>query len=111
LTEEEIKSSNLVGVALCVGVLGVIAYLINPIDLVAMIGFFGVTMMIPLSSIFNPTKKRSRNILIAYTIGLTAVGFTTIILEAMNEPVGILPMIYIFGIVAYGWIANAFIIK
>jgi tetratricopeptide (TPR) repeat protein len=111
LTEEETKSSNLVGVSLAVGVMGILLYLFNQNILFAMIGFFGITMMIPLSSIFNPTKKRSKNILTAYAIFLALVGFTSILLQAMNGEAGIVPLIYIFGVVAYGWIANAFIIK
>ena len=111
LTEEEIKSSNLVGLSFAIGVLGTICYLFNPDFLFAMIGFFGVTMMIPLSSIFNPTKKNSKNILITYTIILALTGLTSIILQAMNGEAGIIPIIYIFGIIGYGWIANAFIIR
>jgi tetratricopeptide (TPR) repeat protein len=111
LTEEETKSSNLVGVSLAVGAVGAILYLFNQDILFAMIGFFGITMMIPLSSLFNPTKKRSKNILIGYTIFLTVVGFASIILQAMNGEAGIIPLVYIFGIIAYGWIANAFIIR
>jgi tetratricopeptide (TPR) repeat protein len=111
LTEEEIKSSNLVGLSLAVGILGIILFLFNPDILYAMIGFFGVTMMIPLSSIFSPTKTRSKNILIGYTILLALAGVVSIVLQAMDGDAGIFPMIYLFGIIAYGWIANAFIIN
>ena len=111
LTEEEIKSSNLVGVSLIIGLLGAIMYLFDPDILFAMIGFFGITMMIPLSSTFIPSKKKSKNILAAYAIFLALVGFTSIVLQAMNGEAGIVPLIYIFGVVAYGWIANAFLIK
>jgi predicted tellurium resistance membrane protein TerC len=86
-------------------------YLFDPDILFAMIGFFGITMMIPLSSTFIPSKKKSKNILAAYAIFLALVGFTSIVLQAMNGEAGIVPLIYIFGVVAYGWIANAFIIK
>jgi tetratricopeptide (TPR) repeat protein len=111
LTEEEIQSSSLVGLSFAIGILGTICYLFNPDILFAMIGFFGVTMMIPLSSIFNPSKKSSKNILIAYTIILALTGLTSIILQTMNGEAGIIPLIYLFGIIAYGWIANAFIIR
>ena len=86
-------------------------YIINNDLLFAMIGFFGITMMIPLASVFSPVKMKSKNILVAYTILLAFFGFGSILSQAVNGEAGTIPMVYIFGIIAYGWVANAFIIK
>jgi tetratricopeptide (TPR) repeat protein len=111
LTEEEIKSSNLVGVSLALGLVGAVLFLVTANFLYAMVAFFGITMMIPLSSIFAPKSKRSKNILIAYTCLLLFFGISSIIVHAMTGDAGSLPMIYIFGIIGYGWIANALLIR
>lgn len=111
LTEEETKSSNLVGISLATGLLGAILFLVTADFVYAMIAFFGITMMIPLSSIFAPTSKRSKNILLAYTCLLAFFGVGSIILQAMNGDAGALPMIYIFGIIGYGWVVNALLIR
>jgi tetratricopeptide (TPR) repeat protein len=111
LTEDEIKSSNLVGVSLSFGLFGVVLYLFNPSFLYMMIGFFGITMMIPLSSIYTPVKKKSKTILSAYAAILAIIGIGAILLQLLTNEAGVAPMIYIFGIIAYGWVANALIIK
>lgn len=111
LTEDEVKSSNLVGVSLIVGILGIVLYLLNQDLLFVMIGFFGVTMMIPLSSIFTPAKKRSRYVLMIYTMLLCLFGVLSIFLQAVNGDADIFPLIYLFGIIGYGWVANALIIR
>ena len=111
LTEEEIKSSNFVGVSLLVGLLGFLSHLVIPDFTVLMIGFFGVTMMIPLSSMFHPIKKSSQQVLIAYTIGLGLVGILAIVQQLFTGESETLSYIYIFGVVAYQFVANAFVIR
>lgn len=111
LTEEELKSSSLVGLAFCLGVIGIVGYLISSEASFGLLFFFGFTMMIPLSSVYSPIKERSKNILAFYAIALFSVGVITIVLEALNGEAGIFPIIYLIGWVAYGWVANALIIK
>lgn len=111
LTGEETKSSNFVGIALLTGLAGLILLLLfnNPVFL--MVGVFGITMMIPLSSMFNPEKERSKKILIAYTIALAIIGVFGLILFVKTGDVGILGGLYLIGVFAYGWVANAMIIR
>ncbi|MFM7428934.1 MAG: tetratricopeptide repeat protein, partial [Flammeovirgaceae bacterium] len=97
LTKDEVKSSNLVAVSFTIGLIGVALYLFKSLDLYFMIAFFGITMMIPLSSIFRPIKKSSKNILSSYAIGLVVVGAITILLQATTGNAGIFPVIYFFG--------------
>jgi hypothetical protein len=68
-------------------------------------------MMIPLSSIFRPTKKSSQKILIGYAIGLVVVGVSAILLQFTTSNAGIFPLIYFFGIVAYQFVANALLTR
>ena len=111
LTEEEIKSSNLVGISLALGLLGAVLFLVTADFLYAMIAFFGITMMIPLSSIFTPKSKRSKNILLAYTCLLAFFGVSAIVIHAMTGEAESLSMIYLLGIIGYGWVANALVIR
>jgi tetratricopeptide (TPR) repeat protein len=111
LTKDEIKSSNLVAVSFTIGLIGVALYLFKSLDLFFMIAFFGITMMIPLSSIFRPTKKSSQKILIGYAIGLVVVGVSAILLQFTTSNAGIFPLIYFFGIVAYQFVANALLTR
>jgi tetratricopeptide (TPR) repeat protein len=111
LTEKEIKSSNFVGVSLVVGLVGSILYLFNPIDLFFLLAFFGLTMMIPLSSMLRPSKTKNQNILIAYTSLLALVGVCSIGLEAIGLYISLVFTLYLFGLIAYQFVANALIIK
>lgn len=111
LTREETKSSNFVGIALLVGLTGFALLLIMDHPLFFMIGLFGLTMMIPLSSMFIPYKQRSKNILIAYAAGLAGIGIVAMVQLVVTGDMGLLAGIYLLGIFAYGWVANAMIIR
>lgn len=111
LTEDETKSSNFVGIALLTGIIGFILLLFIDNFLFFMIGLFGITMMIPLSSMFTPAKTSSKRVLIGYTLALIAVGLLAILQFVSTGDVGMMGMIYVVGIFAYQWIANAFIAR
>lgn len=111
LSREEIKSSNFVGIALLIGLAGFVMLLAVDNILFFMIGMFGITMMIPLSSMFNPQKERSKKILITYTLALAAVGLLGIVQLISTGTVGVTATIYLIGIFVYGWVANAMLIR
>lgn len=111
LTEDETKSSTYVGLAFLVGVTGFLAYLFKDNFLYFMIGIVGIGMMIPLSSMLHPIKKRPRNILIAYAVGLTIAGALAILLHASTGVVTIFFPIFTFGVIAYQWISQAIAIR
>jgi tetratricopeptide (TPR) repeat protein len=111
LTDEETQSSNFVGISLAVGGFGGLLFLFTNDFLYAMLLIYGLTMMIPLASMFNPAKERSKQILVGYTILIGLIGLGAIMDQAFSYGVGILGTIYIFGILAYQWIANAMIIR
>jgi tetratricopeptide (TPR) repeat protein len=111
LTEDETESSNYVGISLGLGLLGFLMYLFTQNFVFMMLGIFGVSMMIPLATMFNPVKSSSKKILIAYTIALGVIGGFAMVQQSLTGDAGVLPVVYIFGIVAYQWIANALMIR
>jgi tetratricopeptide (TPR) repeat protein len=111
LTEEDIQSSNYVGISLALGLAGGLLFLVTNDFLYLMLLIFGITMMIPLASMFNPAKERSKKILVGYTVLMALLGFGAMTQHLLYNEVGILAPIYVFGIVAYQWIANAMIIR
>jgi hypothetical protein len=68
-------------------------------------------MMIPLASMFNSEKKKTRTILVGYTIALALIGVGGLIQAASTGEIGVLGAIYLVGIVAYQWVANAMFIR
>jgi tetratricopeptide (TPR) repeat protein len=111
LTKNEIQSSNFVGISLLIGAFGGIMYLSTDDLLHLMILIYGLSMMIPLASMFNPPKEKSKKVLIAYTIGLAVVGLLSISFQASTGDPSILAPVYIFGVVIYQWVANAMVIR
>lgn len=108
LTEKDTTASNFTGIALLIGIAGGIGFLLNDYNLFfGMIMIYGITMMIPLSSMLNPPRKDKRQILIAYAAGLAGVG----LLAILGIGDGALINVYIFGVVIYQFVANAMMIK
>lgn len=110
LTEDEINSSNFVAFSLGLAVIGVFLFIFNNIFGLPLI-VFGIGMMIPLSSMYNPFKSNHRRILIGYTMLLAVLATLEITLIALSGQESLLGIIFVFGVFAYQWLANAFIIR
>jgi tetratricopeptide (TPR) repeat protein len=111
LTKDEIVSSNFVGVSLTIGALGGIVSIFSDNFMYFMIMIFGITMMIPLASMFKPKKETNRKILMSYTAALALVGVLAIFLFTETGTPGLLATIYVFGVLIYQWVANALMIR
>ncbi|MEO5600771.1 MAG: tetratricopeptide repeat protein [Cyclobacteriaceae bacterium] len=111
LDKEEIESSNYVAMALCVGLAGGLLYIFEQNFLYLMILIYGITMMIPLASMLNPKKPKSKKVLITYAVSMALIGLLSLIQYAYTNEVGLLAPVYMVGIFAYGWIANAILIR
>ncbi len=111
LTREETHASTFTGISLLVGLMGGFVYLFDRDFLYVLILIYGVSMMIPLASMFNPIGEKSKKILMGYAAVLGLLGLGAIIQYVYVGDVGILFPVYTFGIVTYGWVANALIIK
>lgn len=111
LSQEEIKSSNLLGTTLLLSVLSGLAYLVSGKELLIMSCVFFFTISIPLASLFMaPAYTRARRLLILYTITMVAIGVLAVISflsggEVMNK----FSSAYILAFVIYQWFANAVI--
>lgn len=110
LDEEEIKSSNFVGISMLLFLAGIISYLITFNELFLSIAVFGFTMMVPLSVIF--AKSKSKYFFVLYAAGLAIVGITAITLIFINGKMGNpLVTVYLLGFIAFQWVANFVRIK
>lgn len=107
LSKEDTLVSNLVGSSLLVFIAGLGTYISIQQEWALALTFFGFTMMIPLSSMLNPSKTRNKKILVAYTVVLGITGLGAILALALQNPLGELFSIsYVLAIFAYQWIAN-----
>ncbi|MFD1000520.1 tetratricopeptide repeat protein [Ohtaekwangia kribbensis] len=111
LTKDETESSNFVGIAFGLSVIGFIAALFTGGALFVMLGIYGIAMMIPLSSMYNAKKQSSRTILVIYTIGLALVGIGAMYEFIVTGNTGTLANVFIFGVLIYQWVANALIMR
>lgn len=109
LDKKEKLSSTLVAVALGVSILSLVLFFILNHFVFIYFVLFGVTIAIPLSSMFTDTKPK--NILVYYTIGLAVLGIHVLINLSFYNILPAVAPIYLFGFIAYQWIANYFIIK
>ncbi|POY37343.1 hypothetical protein C3K47_06140 [Solitalea longa] len=108
LDKNEIKSSNLVGVSILVSLIAFTSsfFFSNPAFIVA--GIFGLTMMIPFSSMFRGKNK----LLLFYTLGLVVAGIlATIETFYSGDVLNTFSSIYLFGFIAYQWVANYIALK
>ncbi|MBC7450439.1 MAG: tetratricopeptide repeat protein [Cytophagales bacterium] len=112
LTDKEITTSNFVGISLLIGLIGGITYIFIPTLLFAGIGFYGLTMMIPLSKMLDPVKNGKKQFMIAYTAALALTGASGLILLAQENPVfDTFGLIYIIGLVAFQWVGNFILMR
>lgn len=111
LTKDETQSSNLVGISLLLALLGTVLYFSTDYFPWLMLIIYGVSMMIPLSSMFNPPGKKGRTVLRFYTIALALSGALSIALAfAGNEWYYAVGTFYVLGVFVYQWVANAVIL-
>jgi hypothetical protein len=68
-------------------------------------------MMIPLASMFNPSRTKHRKILVTYTIALAVFGLLAIASYATTGEAGFAQTLFLIGVIAYQWVANAFMIR
>lgn len=110
LKKHEILSSNFVGISGVIFFLGIISYIITGDIRWLPIAVFGLAMMIPLSQVFDPSK--SKVTLWIYTGLLTLFGIAAILTTFKSGRIdNIFATIFLFGFIAFQWIANYVSIK
>ena len=110
LSRKEKISSNFVAIGLVAFIAGLILYCALSDEKMLSVAVFGFAMMVPLGSMFSPSKNEYA--LLLYTIalaitGLIAIGITFSTGELFNS----MTVVFVLGFVAFQWVANYILIK
>lgn len=112
LTEEEIKSSNLVGVSLTVSLAMFGAWFVTPQPFLLLGGILFAALMIPLSTVFAAGYPRGRRTLQLYAAAMTLVAIGATVWSAMDGRMdNLLVAVFAIGFFAHGFLANYLIIR
>jgi len=107
LNQEEMKSSNMVGMSFIIMVLGLLTLIFNS-DLGTLLAAFGFSMMVPLSKFYEKPVVFFKS----YAIGMALVGITVLITYFItNNIYNNISFVYLIGFIAYQWLANYIINK
>jgi len=109
LDKKEMMSSNFVGVSLLIFLAGVLGYFfVN--DGFLTVAIFGFAMMVPLSTMFSPTKYKYSLVIYAGLMALTGIGAIAITFSTgvMDNT---LSTVFLFAFIAFQWVANFLIMK
>jgi tetratricopeptide (TPR) repeat protein len=110
LDKKEKLSSNFVAVSLGAFIVGLLLYFVLSDKKMLTIAVFGFAMMLPLGTMFSPSKNKYG--LVIYTIALAVAGFIAIGLTFWTgEVFNLMTVVFIFGFVAFQWVANYMLIK
>jgi tetratricopeptide (TPR) repeat protein len=110
LNQKEKLSSNFVAVSFGLFLIGGLLYLFLLDEKFLGICIFGFTMMLPLGTMFTPSKNR--NILVIYSGLLALLGLVSIFITFTTGELSTgVSSIYLIGFIAYQWVANYIIIK
>jgi tetratricopeptide (TPR) repeat protein len=110
LDKKEKMSSNFVAASLGVCLVGLFLYFVSFNEKMLTIAVFGFAMMLPFGTMFSPSKNKYG--LLIYTIVLAVVGLIAIGLTfSTGELFTLMTVVFIFGFVAFQWVANYMLIK
>lgn len=110
LDNKEKMSSNFVAMSLGAFIVGLLLYFALSDEKMLTIAVFGFAMILPLGTMFSPSKNKYG--LLIYTIVLAVVGLTAIGLTfSTGEMFNLMIVVFIFGFVAFQWVANYMLIK
>ena len=110
LTKNQINSSTFVGVSFLICILGGLSYFILQNEAFLSIVIFGFVMMVPCGMMF--TESKIKNGFLIYSIIMAVIGIASIAI-AFNDGVLFngMSMLFLFGFVAFQWVANYLMIK
>ncbi|OYU97309.1 MAG: hypothetical protein CFE21_03170 [Bacteroidetes bacterium B1(2017)] len=110
LDRKEKLSSNFVAVSLGIFLVGILLYLLLKEDIYIPIAFYGLAMMVPLSSVFSPTNYKWAIPL--YAIGLAFVGLLAILITVLtNNLMNWFSVVFMFGFIAFQFLVNFIVIR
>lgn len=110
LDQKEKMSSNFVAVSFGLFLVGLILFFVLADEKMLTIASYGFAMMLPLGTMFSSAKSKYG--LILYTVSLAIVGLIAIGLTFSTGVIfNLMTLVFIFGFVAFQWIANYMLIK
>lgn len=110
LDKKEKMSSNFVAVSLGLFLVGLLLFFVLADEKMLTIASYGFAMMLPLGTMFSSAKSKYG--LILYTVSLAIVGLIAIGLTFSTGVIfNLMTLVFIFGFVAFQWIANYMLIK
>lgn len=110
LNRKEKISSTLVAISLGVFAMGIISYLLLSDEKFLSVAVFGFAMMVPLGTMFSPTKYKHS--LLIYTAVMALAGISAIGLAFYSgELFNIMAVVFVLGFVIFQWAANFLLIK
>jgi len=99
-----------VAASFLISIIGVLSYIVVSDERFLSVAVFGFAMMLPLSLMFSKTKQK--NIMLIYAIVMAFIGISAIgITFTTNKLMNVMSIIFIFGFVAFQWIANYLLIN
>jgi len=112
LDDDDILASNYVGVALLLGLMcGGAALALGSITLGLAAGFF-LMIVIPISGTYSRPEGNTRRLLGLYTLALVVLGMLAVVLAGTQSELAMIPgVLFLLGMFAFGWIANAIALR
>jgi tetratricopeptide (TPR) repeat protein len=110
LDKKEKMSSNFVAASFAICITGLLLYFILTDERFLTVAVFGFAMMLPLSVMFSPAKFKYSLVVYAAAMavtGILAIGLTFATGDIFNS----LTPVFIFGFIAFQWVANYLMIK
>lgn len=110
LDGDEKRSSNFVAVAMGIGIAGALLYFINADQRFLPVAIYGISMMVPFSVMFSPSKYK--NALLIYAALMAVVGLLAIAITFSTGGItNMLSMVYLIGFIGFQWVANFLMIR
>lgn len=107
LSEEEVRTSNLVGGLLALAIVCVVGSYLVEVPALFPSGLAAALLVIPVSATFNREPGRSRTILLVYTIGLALLAIAAAATFFVDvEAAATLSGFFLFGVFIFSWLAN-----
>ncbi|MDB5119341.1 MAG: Tetratricopeptide 2 repeat-containing protein [Sphingobacteriales bacterium] len=110
LNSKQMLSSNFVAASFVIFLLGGLGYLLANDEKFLTIAVFGFAMMVPLSTMFSPTKYKHSLVIYAGLMALIGLGAIFITFQT-GEMVNSITTLFIFGFIAFQFVANFLLIK
>lgn len=112
LSQEQITSTNWLGGAILVSVASLCLWLLSGFIPLLVLSIGAGMMVIPISNSLGQDSMKAKKTLLIYTAVLGAIGLVTVGLSGYSLDIMLVPaIIFVLGISAYGWVANALTIR